>query len=198
MFRNTWFWEYSVFALRLCVRCQIQKQFLAWYFVSMLSTSEQVYCTRPGSSLGCTSIWRVDSCGFDSRVIPRNEKHIFVKIGRKQHFVDDMPRFALAEKYTDTSTYHFYKQRRHRCIHSKVPQHWPYWMTALTFLKDPKPHSSKVPFLVTQLSYHNVPKFSDRQVWANSVDPEEQSDQGLHSLPFRLHLLDALFYGKAT
>ena len=31
----------------------------------------------------------------------------------------------------------------------------------------------------------NVPKFSDKRVWANSVDPdqtEEQSDQGLHSL----------------
>ena len=27
---------------------------------------------------------------------------------------------------------------------------------------------------------------------------EEQSDQGLHCLPFRLHLLDALFYGKAA
>ena len=27
---------------------------------------------------------------------------------------------------------------------------------------------------------------------------EEQSDQGLHCLPFRLHLLDSLFYGRAT
>ena len=27
---------------------------------------------------------------------------------------------------------------------------------------------------------------------------EEQSDQGLHCLLFRLHLLDALLYGKAT
>ena len=27
---------------------------------------------------------------------------------------------------------------------------------------------------------------------------EEQSDQGLHCLPFCLHLLDALLYGKAT
>ena len=26
---------------------------------------------------------------------------------------------------------------------------------------------------------------------------EEQSDQGLHGLPFRLHLLDALLYGNA-
>ena len=54
--------------------------------------------------------------------------------------------------------------------------------------------------------YHNFPKFSDRQVWANSADPdqtaplqtqirlllEEQSDQGLHCLQFPLHLLDAL------
>ena len=36
--------------------------------------------------------------------------------------------------------------------------------------------------------------FLDRQVWANSVDP----DQGLQCLPLRLHLLDAFLYGKAT
>ena len=27
---------------------------------------------------------------------------------------------------------------------------------------------------------------------------EEQSDQGLHCLPFRLHRLDTLLYGRAT
>ena len=27
---------------------------------------------------------------------------------------------------------------------------------------------------------------------------EEQSDQGLHCLPFRLHCLDSLLYGRAT
>ena len=27
---------------------------------------------------------------------------------------------------------------------------------------------------------------------------EEQSDQGLHCLPYRLHRLDSLVYGKAT
>ena len=58
------------------------------------------------------------------------------------------------------------------------------------------------------ITYCDVPKFSDRQVWANSLDPdqtaprgngiEEQSDQGLHCLPFCLHLLEALFYTKAT
>ena len=45
-------------------------------------------------------------------------------------------------------------------------------------------------------------KFSDRQVWANNVDPDqtaqEQSDQGLHCLPLGLHHLAALLYGKAT
>ena len=49
-------------------------------------------------------------------------------------------------------------------------------------------------------TYHNVPKFSDRQTWANSADPDQtapQSDQGLHCLQFPLHLLDAKFYGKA-
>ena len=43
----------------------------------------------------------------------------------------------------------------------------------------------------------NDPKFSDIQILANSVDPDqtqEQSGQGLHCLPFCLHLLDALFY----
>ena len=45
--------------------------------------------------------------------------------------------------------------------------------------------------------FHNDPKFLDRQVWANSVDSDqEQSDQGLHCLPFCLHLLDALLYGN--
>ena len=39
------------------------------------------------------------------------------------------------------------------------------------------------------------------KVLANSADPdllEEQSDQGLHCLQFRLHLLYALFYSKAV
>ena len=57
--------------------------------------------------------------------------------------------------------------------------------------------------------YCNGPKFLDRQVWANSVHPdqtafweqsdqglhgflEEPSDQGLHYLPFHLHRLDHL------
>ena len=43
-------------------------------------------------------------------------------------------------------------------------------------------------------SYRYDPKFSDRYTWANSVDPdqtEEQSNQGLHCLPFRLHRLDS-------
>ena len=42
--------------------------------------------------------------------------------------------------------------------------------------------------------YCNGPKYSDRQVWANSVDPDlkEQSDWGLHFLPFCLHHLDTI------
>ena len=45
--------------------------------------------------------------------------------------------------------------------------------------------------------YRNVPTFSDRQIWANSADPdqtapEEQSDQGLHCLQFPLDLLHVL------
>ena len=41
--------------------------------------------------------------------------------------------------------------------------------------------------------YRNVPKFSDRQVWANSVDP----DLGLHCFPFHLLLLDAFITVKS-
>ena len=41
--------------------------------------------------------------------------------------------------------------------------------------------------------------FGHRQVLANSADPDqEQSDQGLHCLPFRLHRLDSLLCGRAT
>ena len=52
-------------------------------------------------------------------------------------------------------------------------------------------------------AYCNDPKFSDRYVWANSVQTqirlllEEQSDLGLHCWQFRLHLLGALLFGKA-
>ena len=45
--------------------------------------------------------------------------------------------------------------------------------------------------------YRNDPKFSDRYAWANSADPD-QTDQGLHCLPFRLHRLDSLLCGRAT
>ena len=40
---------------------------------------------------------------------------------------------------------------------------------------------------------------SDRQVWANSADPDQTApDQGLHYSQFPLHLLDTLPYGKGT
>ena len=43
----------------------------------------------------------------------------------------------------------------------------------------------------------NGPKFSDRQAWARSADPDQTApDQGLHCLQFCLHLFDALLYGK--
>ena len=55
---------------------------------------------------------------------------------------------------------------------------------------------------IKKVMYRNYPKFLDRQIWANSVDPdqtaEQQSDQGLHCLPFHLHLFDALLCGKDT
>ena len=50
------------------------------------------------------------------------------------------------------------------------------------------------------INYRNDPKFSDRKIWENSADPDqtEQSDQGLHCLLFRMHLLDTLLYGQTT
>ena len=46
----------------------------------------------------------------------------------------------------------------------------------------------------------NDPKFLDRQVRTNSVDPDQTgpSDQDTHCLQFPLHLLDIVLYGKAT
>ena len=37
--------------------------------------------------------------------------------------------------------------------------------------------------------YSNDPKFLDRQVVSNRVDPDQTADQGLHCLPFRQHYL---------
>ena len=48
------------------------------------------------------------------------------------------------------------------------------------------------------MPYRNDPKFSDRYAWANSADPDQTAPQGLHCLPFRLHRLDSLLYGRAT
>ena len=46
----------------------------------------------------------------------------------------------------------------------------------------------------------NVPKFLVRQVWANSVDPDQTATgQGLHCLSFHQHFFvipSALFCGK--
>ena len=59
-------------------------------------------------------------------------------------------------------------------------------------------------YVFKQTSYRNDPKFSDRQVWANSVDPVQTvprgavlSNQGLHCLLFCLHLLDIFLYWKS-
>ena len=49
--------------------------------------------------------------------------------------------------------------------------------------------------LLDQEKYRTDPKFSDRYAWANSVDPDQT---GLYCLPFRLHRLDTLLYGRAT
>ena len=47
--------------------------------------------------------------------------------------------------------------------------------------------------------YCNDPKFLDRQVWTYIVDPDQTApDQGLHCLPFHLHLLNSFLYVRAT
>ena len=52
---------------------------------------------------------------------------------------------------------------------------------------------------ISRNGYGNDHKVSDRQVWENTVDPDqtapkgaEQSDQGLHCLPFTLNILQPL------
>ena len=42
--------------------------------------------------------------------------------------------------------------------------------------------------------YCSDPKFSDRQTWANSADP----DQGLHCLLYHSHLFDEIPEGLAS
>ena len=46
--------------------------------------------------------------------------------------------------------------------------------------------------------YRNGPTFLDRQVLANSADPDPTAPQGLHCLPFCLLLYDAFLYSKAS
>ena len=42
--------------------------------------------------------------------------------------------------------------------------------------------------LIDQLLYHSGPKFSDKQAYPNSADPDQTAPQGLHCLLFHLHL----------
>ena len=47
--------------------------------------------------------------------------------------------------------------------------------------------------------YCNDPKFSDRQVWGNSVDPDQTArGSTLFAVPFALFGCIILIYGKAT
>ena len=52
--------------------------------------------------------------------------------------------------------------------------------------------------MIREQTNSNDPKFSDRQAWANSVDPDHTAPSPLHCLSFHLHLLDSLLYGRAT
>ena len=47
--------------------------------------------------------------------------------------------------------------------------------------------------------YRNDPKFSDRYACANRVDPDQTAPRGgAVYIPFRLHRLDSILYGRAT
>ena len=46
---------------------------------------------------------------------------------------------------------------------------------------------------MVQRYYRNDPKFLNRYAWENSADPDQT-----HCLPFRLHRLDSLLYGRAS
>ena len=50
------------------------------------------------------------------------------------------------------------------------------------------------------LNYRNVPKFSDRQVRANSADPDQTApDQGLHCLPLsKLFAIPSTSFGHIS
>ena len=67
-----------------------------------------------------------------------------------------------------------------------------FFFACLFTLKEMKQMPHKV--VCYSRNCHNDPKFSDRQVCAQSVDPDQiglaQSDQGLHCLPFSLHYLE--------
>ena len=52
---------------------------------------------------------------------------------------------------------------------------------------------NKLAWMSKMSQYRKVPKISDRQVWANSVDPD-QSDRCLHCLPFLLRLFTLTQY----
>ena len=57
-------------------------------------------------------------------------------------------------------------------------------------------NNSKYLAVGAKVNYRNVPKFSDRQFWANSADTD-QTAQGLHCLQFPLRLLDAVLSEKS-
>ena len=49
--------------------------------------------------------------------------------------------------------------------------------------------------LKKKFNYRNDPKFSDRQVWANSADPDQTAP---HCLQFHLHVFDKIPSGLVS
>ena len=71
-----------------------------------------------------------------------------------------------------------------------------------TFYMSQENDTFQIYFISTVSSEHgNDPKFSDRQVWANTPDPDQTAplgDQGLHCLLFHLHHFDKIPLGLAS
>ena len=55
-----------------------------------------------------------------------------------------------------------------------------------------------VVYLLSYDKYRNHPKFSDRQAWANSADPDQTALLIRVNTVLNTILLDSLFYGRAT
>ena len=84
---------------------------------------------------------------------------------------------------TFVSLFLFLSPRRLRTTHDRVQRSKPCTVLYRVYGNVPdvaseslwKLHISQI---LGQLQYRNIPKFSDRQVWANSADPDQAAPRG--------------------